>query len=155
MINPNSDSESIASTAVERVGARQKSKHSTNGKLATFIRRRENNSRHECKREDSMNDIKAMEQKFKNPSSSKVSFGFFKNIKKHLQIKNLCKSKQKVSVYLYCIFFSTVCLYRCIVLQCICIACFIQSKFSCFFSPEGNGNKFFSCYEPKRRYIVP
>ncbi|XP_012227818.1 uncharacterized protein [Linepithema humile] len=95
MINPNSDSESIASTAAERVGARQKSKHGTNGGLATFIWRRENNSRHECKREDSMNDIKAMEQRFKNPSSSKVSFGFFKNIKKHLQIKNLCKSKQK------------------------------------------------------------
>lgn len=97
MINPNSDSESIASTAMERVGARQKSKHGTSGRFATFIWRRENNSRQECKRNDSANDTKDMEHRLKSPSSSKVSFDFFKNIRKHLQIKNLCKSKQKVS----------------------------------------------------------
>ncbi|EFN74396.1 Suppressor of cytokine signaling 6 [Camponotus floridanus] len=95
MINPNSDSESIASTAMERVGARQKSKHGTSGRFATFIWRRENNPRQECKRNDSANDTKDMEHRLKGPSSSKVSFDFFKNIRKHLQIKNLCKSKQK------------------------------------------------------------
>lgn len=99
MINPNSDSESIASTAMERVGARQKSKHGTSGRFATFIWRRENNPRQECKRNDSANDTKDMEHRLKSPSGSKVSFDFFKNIRKHLQIKNLCKSKQKVSKY--------------------------------------------------------
>ncbi|XP_070151045.1 uncharacterized protein [Polyergus mexicanus] len=95
MINPNSDSESVISTAMERVGARQKSKHGTNGRFATFIWRRESNPRQECKRNDSTNDTKDMEHRLKNPSGSKVSFDFFRNIKKRLQIKNLCKSKRK------------------------------------------------------------
>ncbi|KMQ97455.1 suppressor of cytokine signaling 6 [Lasius niger] len=95
MINPNADSESVVSTAAERVNARQKSKHGTSGRFATFIWRRENNLRQECKRNDSANDTKDMEHRLKNPSGSKVSFDFFRNIKKHLQIKNLCKSKHK------------------------------------------------------------
>lgn len=80
---------------MERVGARQKSKHGTSGRFATFIWRRENNPRRECKKNDSANDTKDMEHRLKNSSGSKVSFDFFKNIRKHLQIKNLCKSKQK------------------------------------------------------------
>lgn len=135
MINPNSDSESIASTAAERVDARQKSKHETSGRLTTLIWRRDNNLRHECKREDSMNDIKAMEQRFKNPSSSKVSFGFFKNIKKHLQIKNLCKSKEKVGIYIYIFFFLlfSIVLCKSILLR-YSLLHFFQSKFSLFSS---------------------
>lgn len=95
MINPNADLESVVSTAAERLDARQKSRHGTSGRLAAFIWRRENNSRQECKRNDSANDTKDIEPRLKNPSSSKVSFDFFRNIKKHLQIKNLCKSKHK------------------------------------------------------------
>lgn len=53
-----------------------------------------NNSRQEGKREES-SDARAMEHKFKNPSSSTVSLGFFRNIKKHLRIRNLCETKQK------------------------------------------------------------
>lgn len=104
MINPNSDSESIASTTMERVGARQKSKHGTSGRFATFIWRRENNPRQECKKNDSANDTKDMEHRLKNSSGSKVSFDFFKNIRKHLQIKNLCKSKQKASAHHFLLF---------------------------------------------------
>lgn len=109
MTNQNSSDESIANAVVAKRGsARSKiPRHGTSGRLATFIWRRdapqEINSRQECgKREDARSNDTArvqVEHRFKAVSGTggRVSFGFFRNIKKYLQIKNLCRSKRKVA----------------------------------------------------------
>lgn len=50
------------------------------------------------KKKEDLIDIKIIESKAKNSLPHKTSFDFFKNIKKHMQIKKLTrKSKQRVS----------------------------------------------------------
>ncbi|XP_032669592.1 uncharacterized protein LOC116843337 isoform X2 [Odontomachus brunneus] len=101
MINQNADEAIANATAAER----QKSRHGISERLSTFIWRREAlremHSRQECKREDDVDathDIARaqVEHKFKSTTANgRMSFDFFRNIKKYLQTKNLCRSKQK------------------------------------------------------------
>ncbi|XP_071557105.1 uncharacterized protein [Temnothorax nylanderi] len=97
MTDRSRDPESTASTAAEQAGARRKSRRgNTSGKLATLLRRCEGSRRQEYKREDPTSDTRSTEHRFKGPSSSKLSFlDFVCNVKKHLLLKNLCKSKKK------------------------------------------------------------
>lgn len=84
--------------AQQAAGARRKSRRgNTGGKLATLLRRSESNRHQEYKRDDPMNDSRSVEHRLKGPSSSKLSFlDFVCNVKKHLLLKNLCKSNKKV-----------------------------------------------------------
>ncbi|XP_077271647.1 uncharacterized protein LOC143902533 [Temnothorax americanus] len=93
MTDRSRDPESTASTAAEQAGARRKSRRgNTSGKLATLLRRCEGSRR----REDPTSDARSTEHRFKGPSSSKLSFlDFVCNVKKHLLLKNLCKSKKR------------------------------------------------------------
>ncbi|XP_024880689.1 cytokine-inducible SH2-containing protein isoform X2 [Temnothorax curvispinosus] len=97
MTDRSRDPESTASTAAEQTGARRKSRRgNTSGKLATLLRRCEGSRRQEYKREDPTSDTRSTEHRFKGPSSSKLSFlDFVCNVKKHLLLKNLCKSKKR------------------------------------------------------------
>ncbi|XP_011167727.2 suppressor of cytokine signaling 4 [Solenopsis invicta] len=83
--------------AQQAAGARRKSRRgNTGGKLATLLRRSESNRHQEYKRDDPMNDSRSVEHRLKGPSSSKLSFlDFVCNVKKHLLLKNLCKSNKK------------------------------------------------------------
>lgn len=101
MTDQSRDPESTASTVAEQAGARRKSRRgNASGKLATLLRRCEGNRRQEYKKEDSTSDIRSTEHRFKGPSSSKLSFlDFVCNVKKHLLLKNLCKSKKKVGFF--------------------------------------------------------
>jgi len=98
MTDRSRDPESTTDAAAEQAGARRKSRRgNTGGKLATLLRRCESNRRQEYKREDPTSDTRSTEHRFRGPSSSKLSFlDFVCNIKKHLLLKNLCKSKKKV-----------------------------------------------------------
>lgn len=97
MTDRSRDPEPIATTTAEQTGARRKSRNrGTGGKLATLLRRCESGRRQECKREESTSDIRSTEHGFRGPSSSKLSFlDFVCNVRKHLLLKNLCKSKKK------------------------------------------------------------
>lgn len=101
MTDRSRDPESTADTAAQQAGTRRKSRRgNTGGKLATLLRRCEGNRHQEYKREDPTSDITSTEHRFKGPSSSKLSFlDFVCNIKKHLLLKNLCKSKKKVGFF--------------------------------------------------------
>lgn len=85
-----------SNAAAEQAGARRKSRRgNTSGKFTTLLWRSEDNRRQEYKREDPTSDTRSMDR-FKGPSSSKLSFlDFVCNVKKHLLLKNLCKSKKK------------------------------------------------------------
>ncbi|XP_011646121.1 uncharacterized protein LOC105432853 [Pogonomyrmex barbatus] len=95
MTDPSGDPESTAGTATGHGGVRWKSRN-TGGKLVTLLRRNEEKRRQEYKREDSTSDTRSTERKFRGSSNSKLSFfNFVCNVKKHLLLKNLCKSKKK------------------------------------------------------------
>lgn len=98
MTDQSRDPESTAGIAAEQAGARRKSRRGNpGGKLATLLRRCESNRRQEYKREDPMSDTRSTEvHRFRGPSGSRLSFlDFVCNVKKHLLLKNLCKSKKK------------------------------------------------------------
>ncbi|XP_036141914.1 uncharacterized protein LOC105840701 isoform X2 [Monomorium pharaonis] len=96
---PESTAADTIATVAQQTGARRKSRRgNTSGKLATLLRRCEDNRRQEYnKKEDPMSDTRSAEHRFKGPSSSsKLSFlDFVCNVRKHLLLKNLCKSKKK------------------------------------------------------------
>lgn len=96
MTDQSRDPGSTASTAAGQAGARRKSRRgNASGKLATLLRRCEGSRRQEYKREDPTS-----EPRFKGPSTSKLSFlDFVCNVKKHLLLRNLCKSKKSVSFF--------------------------------------------------------
>ncbi|KYM78059.1 Suppressor of cytokine signaling 6 [Atta colombica] len=97
MTDQNREPESTTGIAAEQAGARRKSRRgNTGGKLATLLRRCESNRHQEYKREDLTSDTRSTERRFRGSSNSKLSFfDFVCNVKKHLLLKNLCKSKKK------------------------------------------------------------
>jgi len=101
MTDQNREPESTTGTAAEQAGARRKSRRgNTGGKLATLLRRCESNRHQEYKREDLTSDTRSTERRFRGSSNSKLSFfDFVCNVKKHLLLKNLCKSKKKVDFF--------------------------------------------------------
>lgn len=102
MTDRSRDPEAAATTAAEQAGARRKSRSrgGTSGKLATLLRRCESGRRQECRREESTSDIRSAEHGLRGSSSSRLSFlDFVCNVKKHLLLKNLCKSKKKVGPF--------------------------------------------------------
>ncbi|KAL0099751.1 hypothetical protein PUN28_019868 [Cardiocondyla obscurior] len=98
MTDQSRDPDSTASTAATgQTGARRKSKRgNASGKLATLLRRCDGNRCQEYKREDPTIDARSTEHRLRGSSSSRLSFlDFVCNVKKHLLLKNLCKSKKK------------------------------------------------------------
>ncbi|XP_011863430.1 PREDICTED: uncharacterized protein LOC105559612 [Vollenhovia emeryi] len=98
MTDESRDPGSTAGTAAEHAaGARRRPRRGyTSGRLATLLRRCEGDRRQECKREDPTCDTRSADHRLRGASSSGLSFlDFVCNVKKHLLLKNLCKSKKK------------------------------------------------------------
>ncbi|KYN07884.1 PREDICTED: uncharacterized protein LOC108778141 [Cyphomyrmex costatus] len=97
MTDQDRNPESTTGTTAEQAGARRKFRlGNTGGKLATLLRRCESNRYQEYKKEDPTSNTRSIEHRFRGSSNSKLSFlDFVCNVKKHLLLKNLCKSKKK------------------------------------------------------------
>lgn len=95
----------IAPASVARTPKESWRPRKLNGRTFDFLwwrdSRRENVSKKQgCQRKkEDLTEVKIVESKARNNLATRTSFDFFKNIKRHMQVKKLThKSKRRVSV---------------------------------------------------------